>query len=230
MTADLFRSLQMVARNLIFFLSLICIPACLLAQTDSIHKDSVLYTKDFKFREGIYISYEAFRNNDPVPRSSLVTTIDSSRLDQIRLLVHEEKKIKYRNSAGKIEEVPTLSLWGFSENNGVYINYNAGFFRIVVMGSLCHFTATYTDYRTTDPTATQTEWQYPVETTRQYVLDIKTGQVIDFNLPSMETIFQRDPVINAEFTALHKRKKKELLFYYLRMYNERHPLYFFTTG
>lgn len=189
-------------------------------------QDSVMHAPGFQFREGIYLSFEQFRANRPVPVSRIVSKYDTTALDYLRKLV-SVKTITFINDAGAEEEISPGKLWGFSENNSVYIRFNGDFNKIVVIGSLSHFTAMNTTYMSTGPTtmggpATGT----PVQTMQQYMLDMRTGRVSDFVLPNVEELLQRDPVLYQEFMDIKKRKRKKLIFFYLRKYNERNPLYF----
>jgi hypothetical protein len=61
---------------------------------------------------------------------------------------------------------------------------------------------------------------------RQYLLDFKTGNVLDYNEESVELLLMTDPVLHDEFSALSNKKKKQLKFLYIRKFNEKNPLYF----
>lgn len=188
--------------------------------------DSLVYGPGFGFHEGLYLSFDQFRANRPVPVSRIISEYDSTALDYLRKIV-STKTIRFINDAGAEEEISPGKLWGFSENNSVYIRFNGDFNKVVVIGSLCHFTAMYTTYMSTGPTtmggpSTGT----PVQSLQQYMLDMRTGQVSDFVLPNVETLLQRDPALYKEFMEIKKRKRKKLVFFYLRKYNERNPLYF----
>lgn len=188
--------------------------------------DSVAYAPGFQFKQGIYLNYEQFRQNKPVPRTRIISNYDTTRLDFIRQ-VTAAKYISYTDTAGKVVEILPSKIWGFCENNSVYIRYNAEFNKIVVMGAICHFTATYISYMSSGPPyPANSSYGTPVETIRQYVLDTKTGSVLDFNLANVESILSRDPELYKEFMALRKSKRKQLMFLYLRKYNEKIRLYF----
>ena len=189
-------------------------------------KDSVLYNGDFRFKEGIYLNYESFRFNKPILKSAIVSDFDRSEIDFIRKMA-STRIISYKDSLGIVREIATEKLWGFSENNSVYIRFSGDFNKIMVVGSLCHFTAMYTTYLSTGPvTGSGQTVGNPVESMQQYVLDIQTGMIQDFVLPNMETIYSRDPELYKEFMALKKGKRKQMMFIYLRKFNDRHPLYF----
>jgi hypothetical protein len=208
--------------RLIFRLSLfLFLPFCLGAQTDS-----VAFGPGFQFRQGLYLNFQQFRLNRPVPRNRIVSNYDTTRLDFIRQVV-SAKLVKYLDESGALVEISPAKLWGFCENNSVYIRYNTDFNKVIVIGSICHFTSLYTTYMTTGPTnAASSTYGTPVENTRQYIIDMKTGEVLEYTLGNLEGVFKRDAALYSEFSALRKGKRRKLMFYYLRKYNERNPLYF----
>lgn len=204
--------------------------AFLKAQPDStakaVHGDSVLYVTGFSFQPGIYLNFAQFSANSPLPKSAIVFEGDTSRLDYIRLALGRES-FQWKDSTGKIHTTKTASIWGYSENKTVYVRWNYAFNRVVVIGSICHFTASVTTYMYTGPgTYPNQQSGTPVESMQQYVIDTKTGTIYDFNVTTMEFILQRDAVLATEYAALKKKQKRDQTFIFLRKYNEKHPLYF----
>jgi hypothetical protein len=210
----------------VFFAMLMISSLILNAQTDSLHSDSVMYVQGFSFRQGVYLNYEQFRSNRPLSKSALVFEGDSSRFDYIRLALGKES-FQWKDSAGTVHSTKTSSLWGYSENKAVYIQWNGAFNRVMVIGSICHFAAEVTTYMYTGPGSYPNQQSgTPVESMQQFVIDTKTGTVYDFNVTTMNFILQRDPVLFSEYSSLKKKQKKEQAFVFLRKYNEKHPLYF----
>lgn len=188
--------------------------------------DSVMYVQGFAFNPGIYLTYQQFLSNSPVPKSAIVFDGDTTRLDYVKLAL-SKAEVQWKDTSGKVQTTRVSTLWGYSENKAVYIRWNYAFNRIVVIGKVCHFTAYQTNYMYTGP-GTYPNQQYgtPVESLQQFILDTETGSVLDYNSGNMETILKRDPALFAEYSSLKRRQKKDQLFMYLRRYNEKHPLYF----
>src|SRR5687767_11858453 len=46
-----------------------------------LYSDSIPYSKDFKFTPGIYLSFQDFKNNGPIPVSRIVSNYDKNSLD-----------------------------------------------------------------------------------------------------------------------------------------------------
>jgi hypothetical protein len=61
---------------------------------------------------------------------------------------------------------------------------------------------------------------------KQYLLDFKTGNILDYSEESVELLLMADPVLHDEFASLSKKKQKQLKFLYIRKFNEKNPLYF----
>jgi hypothetical protein len=188
-------------------------------------QDSTRYTTDFRFEQGIYLNYDQFIHNTPIPKTAIVSNYDKSSLDFLRQAL-AGKSVTYTDNTGAEVQLNVSKLWGFSENNSIYIRVNNDFSRIMVLGKLCHFTAyitTYTNGGTPDGYGMR--YGAPVERLQQYVLDTQTGSVLEFNLSTMEQLLKRDPALYDEFMKLKKRKRKQVLFVYLRKYNDKYGLY-----
>ncbi len=60
---------------------------------------------------------------------------------------------------------------------------------------------------------------------RQYLIEFKTGNIAEFDIKDTELMLMKDPELYEEFVLLPRRKKKDLMFVYIRKFNERNPLY-----
>lgn len=196
--------------------------------------DSILYTRDFVFDEGIYITYSDFRMNRPITKEVIESKGDKSQLDFIGKTV-ENSEYVYFKFGGYIHKVKTDSIWGFSQNNTVYINYDKKMFRIPVFGNISQFVATVEVINNYAGTASPYYYNYGVTATnmptkgrevRQFVLDFYTGKIYDYDEKNIAELLKRDDKIYAEFMKLSKRKRKKMMGMYLRNYNQAHPIYF----
>jgi hypothetical protein len=61
---------------------------------------------------------------------------------------------------------------------------------------------------------------------RQYLFDFETGEVMDYDIESVEVLLMKDPELYDEYQGLRNRKKKQMKFVFIRRFNEKHPLYF----
>lgn len=206
----------------------------LLAQPDSMNL--VRYTPEYKFREGIFLNHEQVRNNSPIPKSRILTSVDYSDRDFYPKVL-EKKTVQFYDNLGMRQEVKSSDVWGFSRNGLLFIALDNKYHRITIVGSICHFVATVTTYDTRyyDPYYYNPYdyyyryGGYPTNTQssemRQYVLDFDTGKVYDYDVQSLEVLLMKDPELHDEYAQLRRKKKRQQKFVYLRKFNERNPLF-----
>lgn len=203
-----------------FFLTIIYSFFSLIAFAQS---DSIAYSRDYEFTDGIFLTIDQFKNNHPIPKPSIISGIPKSELDFLKQVI-EQKNIFYTDLEGVEQKIETAGVWGYCQNRSVYINFNKQFNKLNVIGTLCHFTAMV---------ATTVSFHDPmgyglnntVNELRQYVFDTQTNKVLDFTVKNMETLLQNDTDLYNQFMALKKREKPDAIFVYLRKFNEKHPLY-----
>lgn len=183
------------------------------------------------FKDGLYLNFKQVKTNSPIPKVRIRTNLDYANSHFFDELVQNEYIVFYDN-LGNSEKVKTEQIWGYCNRGTLYINVHNQFNRIPVLGSISHFTAlySYTEYRSPYSTYSyydryNTTAQNKTEL-RQYVLDFETGEVREFNYKTMEVLLSNDPELMEEYTSLSRRKKRKMKFYYLRQYNEKHPLEF----
>ena len=211
----------------IFFISAFTVG---LSQNTETPKNKVKYTPAFKFTDGIFLNFQQVKNNNPIPKSQILTTIDYNSFDFYDKLF-ENKFITIYDNLGIQKKITARKIWGFSDKGILYINVNDEFNRIPVFGSISHFIADktvqeYDPYRYNnsyyyyhDPYSTKTVMM-------QYLLDFETGKIYDFTVKSVELIISKDPELYDEFSKLGNRKRKKLKFLYIRKYNQKYPVYF----
>lgn len=196
--------------------------------------DSVKYTRDYAFNEGIYITYSDFRMNRPITKHVIESKEDKEQLDFIGKTVENSEYIFFK-FGGHIHKVKTDSIWGFSQNNTVFINYDKKMFRIPVFGNISQFIATVEVINNYAGMNSPYYYNYGVTATnmptkgrevRQFVMDFYSGQILDYNLKNITELLKRDDAIYKSFMALSKGKRKKQMGMFLRKYNEAHPVYF----
>ncbi|OFX58224.1 MAG: hypothetical protein A2046_09385 [Bacteroidetes bacterium GWA2_30_7] len=214
----------------IFTLILILSFSNLFSQNDT--NNLIKYTTEFRFKEGIFISFEQVKSNSPVSKSKIQFISESDDVDYYTKLFNQ-KKISYSEN-DKIIDVPSEKVWGFSKNGTLYIQMNDELFRIPYVGTISHFIANVTLYRDRfqDPFMYDPYFSafpqptYTSKETRQFLLDFSSGQILEYNMQNVSAILMRDNELFDEYNLLKKRKKRQLMFLYIRRFNERNPLYF----
>lgn len=202
----------------------------LFSQNDSVNL--IKYSTEFRFKEGIFITFDQVKLNSPIPKTRIQFSAESEDVDYYTKLFNQ-KKITYIEN-DKVIEIPSSKVWGFSKNGTLYIQSNDELFRIPYVGTISHFIANVTLYRDRfqdpfmyDPYMTAfPQPTYASKETRQFLLDFSSGQIIEYNFQNVSAILMRDPELYDEYNLLKKRKKRQLMFLYIRKFNERNPLYF----
>lgn len=131
----------------ILFLLLLCSGVVSFAQEEDYFQpkgkaDSVAYTKDFEFTEGVYLTIDQFKKNSPIPKSAIISDCPKSEIDFLSKELFQ-KYLVYKDSIGNEHKVETSNIWGYCKNRVIYVNgnieYTHFFLKIGVIGKLCYF-------------------------------------------------------------------------------------------
>ncbi len=199
--------------------------------------DSLAYTNEFVMNEGVYLSYTDFRKNRPVPKDAIQSKDDKTQLDFIGKIIAENKEITivYNGVENRLE---TAKLWGYCQNNTVYLNYDKKFYRVPVFGNISHFlgtieVTTYNNYGMYGGMYSgMGGGMYGPNTPikqremRQFIFDFYSGEIIDYTLQNVEILVSRDMKLYEEFMQMKKSKRRDMMMMYVRKFNLAHPIYF----
>jgi hypothetical protein len=209
----------------------------------------VKYTPEFRFTDGIYLNFDQVKQNSPIPKSKILTSIDYNDREFFKKILEGEKIFFYDN-VGVREEVAKNSIWGYSRNGVLYVQVQDNFNRITFVGNICHFVADVTTidsrsysspYGSYDPYyspysygnyySPYNSYYSPYRTNvarnelKQYLIDFDSGKVLEFDVENTELLLMKDDKLYEEYVQLSRKKKKELMFVYVRKFNENNPLY-----
>jgi len=213
-------------------------------------EDSVKYTPDFKFKDGIFLNFNMVKTNSPVPKAKLLTSVEYNDRDFFTQLMKEDK-IYFYDDLGMRQEIDKSLIWGFSRNGVLYRKIQNNYNRITFFGSIIHYVAdvtTYDSYNSYYPYGYNSPYSssyyspyyspyyssygYPYSRSAsartnlyQFIIDFETGDEREYNIQSLESILIRDPELYEEFLSLRGRNKKKMMFVFLRRYNEKHPVF-----
>jgi hypothetical protein len=229
-------------------ITLICTCATVLGQgQDQVGK--IKYTPDFKFKDGIYLNFDQVKANSPIPKAKLLTSADYNDREFFNK-VFESGKIYFYDEIGVRQVIEKSNIWGFARNGVLYVLIQDNFNRITFVGNICHFVADVTTYDTGynnyspygyyDPYSPYGYGGYspygsyysPYQQQgrarnelKQYIFDFETGKVLEFTIDNVQILLMKDPEVYDEYVQLPRKKKKELMFVYIRKFNEKNPLY-----
>jgi hypothetical protein len=193
------------------------------AQTDT-NTYMAKYSHDFRFEDGIYMSFDEFRNNAPSILEYEFTENKNSR----------EKgnyTIRYvdTDSTGKTKTKAARRCFGFSRKGVFYFNNgSSGYYRMFIIGALSHilwyskYTSLYGNYAESGLMIGSTIHEF-----KEYLLDFETGEKFKFTYKNFKDFLKsHDEELLKE---LEKTKnKRDMIHHFLLKYNEKHPIYFPT--
>jgi hypothetical protein len=205
----------------------------------------VKYTPDFRFTDGIYLNFDQVKMNSPIPKSKLLTSVDYNDREFFNKIL-EGDKIYFYDNMGVRQEVAKNSIWGYSRNGVLYVQVQDNFNRITFVGNICHFVADITtiDRSYNSPSGYYDPYYYPYSYSnyynpyyspyrsnmtrnelKQYLIDFDSGKVLEFDVDNTELLLMKDDKLYEEYVQLSRKKKKDLMFVYIRKFNENNPLY-----
>jgi hypothetical protein len=210
----------------------------------------VKYSPEFRFTDGIYLNFEQVKMNSPIPKAKLLTSVDYNDREFFKK-IFEVDKIYFYDGMGVRQEVAKNNIWGYARNGVVYVQIQESFNRITFVGSICHFVADITTYDSRyynspygyyDPFYSPysynnyynpySSYYSPYRQSnmsrnelKQYLIDFESGKILEFDVENTELLLMKDNQLYEEFVQLSRKKKKELMFVYIRKFNEKNPLY-----
>jgi hypothetical protein len=202
---------------------------CIYAQDTT----KVVYNYNYRFNDGIYLSFEQFKSNMPVSPEAIEFENNEGKYSDVFEFIDNSKTIKYYNEYGIITEIEKNQIWGYCKNGKPHIFWGNDFRIIPFIGSICHFIANITVYYDSnqsmfyDPYSRYSaapDHYYTTEVV-QMMINMNNGDIISFDEINVGLLLQADSILSEEFNALGKRKKRQMLFYYIRKFNENNPLY-----
>lgn len=192
-----------------------------------ISQNLVEYSKDFILRDGVYMSLEEFKQQQPS-----ITEFKVSRSSQFSSDAILEAPCK-DSISGKIQYCNITGVFGFVQNNTLFLELGVKgmFYRVQILGSLIHYIDLQTRMVTSyDPRYDNPYYYSPYVTQRrtdrlEYILIFETGEKMIFNYRNFSKFLsQKDPEL---FSELQKSKRKrKMIYYYMLKYNQKHPIYF----
>ena len=193
--------------------------------------DTIRYDYSFEFKSGLYTSFYAFRNNDPIPYNRIVSPPYDN--DFFKKLLKTES-ISFYDANGTLNEVPQKMIWGYANNGKPNIYWSDKFNLIPYIGTISHFM--YTELVTRyinntgtmmyDPMYIPSTQSYTTEELVHYFIDMNTGEILPYTSKTLLDLIQDDTELYNEYSKLGKRKRNRSVMEYVQKYNRRHPIYF----
>ncbi len=188
----------------------------------------VKYDKTYVFNDGIYLTFDEFRQNKPSITDFKAVRKQFSGKISLEYQCFDEK-------TNTLKTCVVTKCWGYVHNNNVYISQGISghFYKLHIIGALLHYYAfvsvwvPYDDYYYGYP------YSYRFPTTRfgrrtesrEFILEFSTGKRYDFNYRSFSSfLLERDKELYEELQKT--KRKRKMIYHFMLKYNERHTIYF----
>ena len=194
--------------------------------------DSVRYDFSFQFKDGIYLNFWQLKNNEPVEFQQL---IDNSDIDNLTEYFDTVKFFSFYDEFGILKKTEKAQIFGYCMNGKPYIYFSDKFNMLPSIATISFFVTTvmvtryyggalnpyYSGfYDVYPPNAYRKEPEL-----RQFLLDFNSGIVYEYTTKSVEILIKRDNDLLKTYQSLSGKKKEKQKYDFIRMFNEKYPLY-----
>lgn len=189
----------------------------------------------YKFKNGIYLSFEEFKNNKP----SIVTNMLVEESGFFGLFSKKNPKIKsisYIDSFGKGRKIEAAKVWGYVKNSKLFILIDELSLKAEKLGAICFFKSEYTVATPSYNYPTGQAYVATRDVIESRLIDFGTGDVLDYTNENLELLIYNDKELLAEFKSkqqehekitdvFSKQKQQKFIFMLIQKYNEKHPVF-----
>lgn len=215
--------------NILILITFAGFPAEISAQADSL-----ILTKNYRFNDGIYMSFEAFQSNTPDYQWS---DLKANLVTNPQTFITQVQYIFIKNEAESIP-LDLGKVWGISLAGIPYLrldkngseNNTTSFAGLQLRGKICYFSFddlrrvkipihAYNPYngRPFRSAVIEREKQIRIEK----ILNFETGEIADFNVKNLKNWIQDDKRLFETINSLNAEEAEEKLFKCLLIYVDR---------
>ncbi len=184
-----------------------------------------------EMKSGIFVSFNDFRKNTPIPFSNIINNTKSA--NKIDILDAENTDfISYTDTSGIQQRLSVNKIWGISIDHFLYVRAGNEFAKIHIFGTLGFFSAnvTYGPSLSVMPFSQELYYMDQLNSysyiTKQYIINLLTGNVFEFNQPTMLMLLSDDNSLRESYSKLSVTEAETSVFTYLRAFNSKHPFQF----
>lgn len=199
--------------------------------------DSVLVSKNFQFREGIFLSYQSFRSNAP---DLAWEEVEATLFTNPQTYITHISEVRIEEGEGGV--VDPDSIWGICLQGIPYIRLErdwiqkelATFAPLELRGKICYFDFNRKDTVQVKMTAYNPVNGLPfrqamvgkeVEVNCARILNFETGEVADFTRDNLLRWIADDPALMQAALELREDELESKLFKILLIYVDRNGVY-----
>lgn len=205
------------------FFTLLIALRCLFSHSQT---DSVIYNKDVRLEDRIFLTYDDFRRMTGLKKEVIISKEEKEQLEFLTKVLYEEA-FSYKDGETLLT-AKSKNVWGYLQNSTFYVNYKGDFYRVPVFGSISYLVANVIVINPGfyDPRFGYSTGSTTTKELREFLMNFYDGQIEPFTLSRAEELLSADLQLYAEYNKLSRRKKKEQIYSFLRKFNLAHPVYF----
>lgn len=210
----------------------LCFPFLALAQ-----QDSILLTKNFDFKDGIFLTYQSFQKNNPDYQWN---ELKSNLVANPQTFMAQIEYLELKESSEKID---LAKIWGISLGGIPYIRLEKGavkktlttFAALRLRGKICYF-----EYEDFDEVQVPMPVYNPVtgrpyrealvnrriDVIYEWMMDFETGEVQPLTTANLKEWVKDDPQLITALESLGD-DAREKLFKCILIYDDRHEVYIY---
>lgn len=191
--------------------------------------DSIRLTDSTFFKDGLYVTYNDFRHNFNLPKNIIKTNIDKDAID-FYTKITSTGILNYVLS-GNTYSLEPKKIWGYVQNQTVFLNYNGVFYRVPIFGAISYFAGIVevTGYYNGvyDPMfGSGMGRAVKTQELKEFTMNYYNGLVKSFDMEEIDQLLSKDEEVYKQFKTLSRRKRAKQASRFIRMYNERHPIFY----
>ena len=222
--------------------------------TDSIIEltavDSVMYHKDFKFQDGIYKTFKEFKFNSPSIKPKEIIVANTH--DFFGNIKGQATIIQYKTEDGVHEKLKTKNTWGYCKDGKLHVllrvykttHYidmeepsiivGARYYDLEIIGNIMQAVVEGHGDNYAPPTDINGVPLRGVGHSGFSIIvkfiDFETGESYDNNVENFMKMIKIDQQLFQEYSNIKPtRKKKQMMFIYLKRFNKRNPIYIYKN-
>lgn len=210
--------------------------------------DSTLYKRGFKFKDGAYRTFKEFKFNSPSLFFEYRDEVSSGELD-----LNNEKDtnvVLYSIDKNLVNKLRRKHVWGYCKDGEVFVLSNTGlppfeFLTIDIFGGMM---LTSNDIKVNNggvsvgaiisggaggvnvSSGVGINSGYTTKSVKMQIVDYDTGKLKEYNLENFMKILAKDEYLYNDFMKLKGVQKKNMMFIYLKKYNNNHPFYIMSAS
>lgn len=196
-------------------------------QADAQEENLVKYTSDFEFTNGIYLTFNHFKNNDPVQPEEIISTVSRDDPEYYRKIFNT-RSFRITSNDSTSVSIFTEDVFGFAQNGEPFLQFGGRFRKIIVLGMLSYFAPGAGDPEVQPRFSTVDETDQispPGESFKQIIFHFETGEFTNLTEETVADFISNAPDLHREFIHLRRKERRKQMYRFIQKYNQANPIY-----